>query len=1252
MILRNQKETSFFVTNEDVIFASDSTCFINLYINYNYSQSFLIDTGASISAIEYKQVSQFNIPIHKEQLTINGIGGSIEAIGYVYLTLTDGITSESADHVFRHKFYVFNTLPCQTRAILGHDFLQQHNAVLNLELNSLTLCDNSGNKVTTTLRSKNEWKNKTYILPPRSESIHFVKTNFSEEGLVCATELREGIFLASTLVKPTNGLIPILVLNTNENEVCLDNITPDICKISEYNLCSFDKCENLNADRVKKLFNLLQLKHLNNEEQVAIENICAKFSDVFLLPGDKLTTTNIYSHHISLKPNVNPVYTKPYRMPYSQKTEINNQISDMLKEGIIEPCQSEWSSPILLVPKKLDKSGTKKWRLVIDYRKLNNSIQDDKFPLPNIVEILDSLAGSVYYSSLDLSSGYYQCNLDLESRKYTAFSSGQYRVIENDSKCTASNSGQFQMTRMPMGLKTSPNSFAKMMTIAMSGLSYEKCLIYLDDLIVFGKSLEHHNKNLIEVLSRLRQVNLKLNPLKCDFLKKEILYLGHVISGEGILPDPKKIEALTNWPVPKNVEEVIRFVAFANYYRKFINNFAYHAYHLTRLTKKNTPFIWTESCQQAFENLKLIIAKPPVLHYPDLSENSRFILQTDASNHSLGAVLCNQNKQPIAFASRNLNKSEMNYPTIEKELLAIVWAVKHFRPYLYGRTFIIQTDHKPLIHLFGMRDPSSRLLKFRLVLEEYDFMIEYIKGMENVPADAMSRLRITSHELKEMNESVINVMTRSQYRKIIQDRNSGSAIVSTDDRPAQPKVVEIHSKPRTSIEFSFIAENSLDKLRNDKEIEVENNVFCFARRKMTLFINPVAQSQLTPAAFVRELSCFCKKINVHELCFIRNKKYDYFVEKLINEIKKEINWSGPRLCILNNVRRIEDKDDRKVILNDFHLLPTSGHAGIRRMYNNIKKYYFWPGLENDVTEFIRKCDKCQKHKHSSHPTKEPMSITTTANSAMEKVFLDVVGPIDRDDNNYSYILTIQCELSKYVEAYPMTSKSSVEIAKNFVNNFILRYGIPERIATDRGAEFLSNVFKEVCKLLNITMLQSTAYHHQTIGALENTHKSLGNYLRIQTDNYPGAWSDWLPYWCFSYNTTVHTATKYTPFELVFGRKCNIPSNLIKDRVEPLYNCDDYPQELRYRIQTSQKEARQNLIDSKLRRKTDYDENCNSVTYKENDLILIKNETGNKLKSIYNGPYLVVKDVAPNVEIIKDGKIDLVHKNRTKLYYPT
>ncbi|KAG5862306.1 hypothetical protein JTB14_017304 [Gonioctena quinquepunctata] len=257
------------------------------------------------------------------------------------------------------------------------------------------------------------------------------------------------------------------------------------------------------------------------------------------------------------------------------------------------------------------------------------------------------------------------------------------------------------------------------------------------------------------------------------------------------------------------------------------------------------------------------------------------------------------------------------------------------------------------------------------------------------------------------------------------------------------------------------------------------------------------------------------------------------------------------------------------------------------MYNNIKKNYFWSGLRKNVEDFVKRCDDCQRYKHSK-PNTEPMTITTTASSGFQKIFLDLVGPLPEDSDNNRYILTLQCELTKFVEAYPIPNKEAITVAKSFVDNFILRYGIPKEFVTDKGSEFLNSTISETCKLLNIKQLNSTAYHHETIGSLENTHKSLGNYLRIQVSNHPNLWSSWVQYWCFAFNNTVHTETKYTPYELIFGKPVQLPSNLT-DAIDPLYNFENYPLELKYRLQTACSDAKYNLLESKAKRKNDIHE---------------------------------------------------------------
>lgn len=1198
---------------------------------YNKECFWLLDTGASISAVRSQAVSEF-AEVHCDNILINGIGGKIYSKGYVYLDLQlhDG-------SIYQHKFYLFDKLPCKGDGIIGLDFLTKFNTKIDLENSYLRL---KHNKTYCDLPIFTSPKVSTsYItIPARSESIHYIqlKEKVTEDCVIYPKELQENIFLAGLIVKPKNNVIPIQILNTSEQSMSIPIFQPDIHPLKDYKICTFSKT-NANAERARTLLQLLKLDHLHSSERSSIASLCSKYSDIFHLPGDKLTTTNIYEQSIHLKPNANPVYVKPYRTPNSLKPEIDRQIRKLLEDDVIEEASNEWSSPILLVPKKPTETGNKNWRLVIDYRKLNEQIQDDRFPLPNIVEILDSLSGAIYFSHLDLSNSYYQVVLSEDSRKVTSF-------------CT--NTGQYQMKRLPMGLKISPSSFSRIMTIAMSGLNLDKCFIYLDDLVVFGRSIELHNKNLTDVFERLRKTNLKLNPKKCNFLQTELLYLGHVVSKDGVSPDPEKIKIIKEYPVPKNIDELRRFVAFCNYYRKFIDKFADITIPLNNLLRKNEPFVWTSECVQSFQILKNALMSPPILQYPDFSNENEFILQTDASNISVGAVLCNKNMRPVAYSSRPLNKAEKNYPTIQKELVAIVWGVKYFRPYLFGRKFTIMTDHKPLLYLFGMKDPSSRLLKFRLALEEYDFNITYIKGKNNVVADALSRITITSDELKEMNEKSMIVMTRGQklreQEKRERERNKELVIPNkaTDDRCDQPRVVDILRIPCGSVEMTFVKGNEIKQLKKHKDI-VENECFIFVQSKNIIYINHDFHSQFTRAEFVEKLCDFCKSIKVNEICLIKREENALFIKELLNEVNNSSKYEGPTIHILRGIKRVEMQDEKEFILNDYHLLPTAGHAGVRRMINNIRRSFYWPELERDVRQFIKKCDKCQIMKYGRN-TIQPMVVTTTATSAFQKIFLDIVGPLDKDLDGNSYILSIQCDLSKFVEVYSLPNKESRTVAAALVNNFILRFGIPNTILTDRGTEFMSSTMTEVCKLLGIEKLNSTSYHHQTIGSLENSHKHLGAYLRTQCDKYPEAWSHWLPYWSFTYNNTVHTITKYTPFELVFGKPSNIPCR-VSTTVEPLYNPNDYCLELKYRLQLACKDARENIIKNKQVRKCNFDKKTYPVTYNNGDKLLIRNENASKLNKLFEGPYTVIEDLEPNVKIDKNGKIEVVHKNRTKIY---
>lgn len=268
--------------------------------------------------------------------------------------------------------------------------------------------------------------------------------------VVIPKEVCKGVFSAGMVVRPLQGKVPVRVLNVNENEVKLLNFKPELVRLDQFDLLNFEKISgNKKVARVEKVLRTVKLDHLNKEERQVIEKIIAKYNDIFHLDTDKLSVTNLYQQSIPLRQEYVPTYVKPYRVPNAHKMEIKNQTDKMIADGIIEPTSSEWSSPLLLVPKKTDEFGNKKWRLVVDYRLVNKTIMDDRFPLPNITEILDSLAGAVYFSHLDLAQGYFQLELEKESRHITAFTTPD---------------GQFQLKRLPMGLKISHSAFSRMMT--------------------------------------------------------------------------------------------------------------------------------------------------------------------------------------------------------------------------------------------------------------------------------------------------------------------------------------------------------------------------------------------------------------------------------------------------------------------------------------------------------------------------------------------------------------------------------------------------------------------------------------------------------------------------------------------------------------------------------------------------------------------------------------------------------------------
>jgi len=436
---------------------------------------------------------------------------------------------------------------------------------------------------------------------------------------------------------------------------------------------------------------------------------------------------------------------------------------------------------------------------------------------------------------------------------------------------------------VPYGLKGAPATFQRLMTGVLSGIQGIKCLVYLDDVVIFGQNPETHNDRLHKVFSRMRKHNLKLQPDKCEFLRKEVSYLGHVIGPTGVRHDEKRVKAVRDFPEPKTTRELKGFLGLAGYYRRFVPNFSKVAKPLTELLKKNVPYDWHEKAEAAFVTLKTVLTTEPLLQYPDFTRP--FVLTTDASNDAIGAVLSQGpvgKDLPIAYASRTLINAEKNCPTIEKELLAIAWSCKYFRQYLYGRKFTIVTDHLPLTWIFSVKDPSSRLLRWRLKLEEYEYEVKYKKGSSNTNVDALSRIHVT--------------------------------------------------------------EDFTDR----------------------------------------------------------------------QDVKTE-----------------PTEEEKLALFREMHDRPLGGHLGMNRKCDRMKLFTSWPGMKQELEEYIKRCDICQRNKITQNKIKLPMKVTSTPEVVWDKCALDIVGPLNQTADGHKYVLTFQDELSKVYLSYTDSSARRHDGSQSF-----------------------------------------------------------------------------------------------------------------------------------------------------------------------------------------------------------------------------
>lgn len=435
--------------------------------------------------------------------------------------------------------------------------------------------------------------------------------------------------------------------------------------------------------------------------------------------GDKLGCTHLVEHVI--RTDSPPIKQRYYPLSPAMQKIVNAELDEMLAKDIVEPSTSPWSSPIVMVRKR---DGN--WRFCVNYKRLNAVSIPDAYPLPYVNSILDKLRDARYLTTLDIKSAYWQIPVAEASRPLTAF--------------TVPNRGLFQFKRMPFGLHSAPATWQRLADTVLKADLENHIFIYLDDLIICTSTFEKHIEVLEEVMKRLRDAGLTLNREKCVFCRPELRYLGYCVNSSGLLVDPQKVEAILKIRSPTCVKEVRQIVGLVSWYRRFIPSFSTLCDPLTRLTRKNAIFQWEEECENALNKLKQHLVSAPILACPDF--NLPFIVETDASDFGLGAVLVQKQDgedKVICYLSRSLTKQERKFSTTEKELLAVLFAIEKLRPYLEGTKFTVVTDHYSLKWLFNIKEPTGRVARWALRLQQYQFDVVHRPGKNNVVPDALSR---------------------------------------------------------------------------------------------------------------------------------------------------------------------------------------------------------------------------------------------------------------------------------------------------------------------------------------------------------------------------------------------------------------------------------------------------------------------------------------------------------------------------------
>ena len=691
-------------------------------------------------------------------------------------------------------------------------------------------------------------------------------------------------------------------------------------------------------------------------------------------------------------------------------------------------------------------------------------------------------------------------------------------------------------------------------------------------------------------MTRLTEAGLTLKPKKCALFRREIEFLGHVVRSDGIHTQPEKVSRVRDWPQPQSKKQVRSFLGLTAYYQRFIPNYASKAAPLYALTCKDQAFVWSENCQHQFESLKQDLTTAPVLAYPH--PTAPYVLDTDASGEAMGAVLSqviDGHERVIAYGAKAFHKSQRKYCTTLRELAAVITFVKKFRKYLYGRRFIIRTDHASLVWLARFRDADDMLARWLAYLYTYDWEIQHRPGVRHGNADALSRYPVGQR-------------TIGCHRQECRDCGHVEAVV-TD--PAVPTPVTVTMGHPGNW---WLPAMTPTELREAQQADPHVGRVCAL---LANDIRPPAHITQGATAETRSLLAQWPAVKMRDGLLVR-------------ELDVERPYPHTRVQI------VAPHSWRKRIFQALHASPQACHLGGERTYQQVRERFYWPGCSSAIRRWCHKCLVCARAKPGPGKGRAPLH-QDTVSAPMERVAVDILGPLPETEEGYEYILVACDYYTKWVQAWPLPDHRAATVAQALMTDLFLPFGVPMQLHSDQGREFESRLIAELCRSYDIDKTRTTPYRPQSDGLVERFNRTVLQMLRTFVKCTPTKWATNLPFCTAAYRASVHESTGCTPNLLMMGREVTTPADIMFGSVPRTDRSDcpvGYVEQVRQAHWAAHEFVRTHVGRAARRQKRAYDRSLKPRSFEVGDYVLVLDvpEANRKLGVPWAGPYRVIQKI--------------------------